>query len=509
MQMRWIPAGIVTGLAVLIGSQADAAIISVRPGADLQNALDSAQPGDEIVLTAGGRYVGQFRLPKKPFGSVITVRSSAVLPARRITPADAALLPSIASGVAAEAILADGASNWRLDGLKFESNSGGEGTIIALQEASNVTMDRLLIVAAAEGQKRAITGNGKQITLTRSYIANCWRTGQDSQAFAAWDGAGPYTIRDNYLEAASENVLFGGADSAAADRIPADILVEGNHFSKQMSWKGTPKVVKNLFELKAARRAIIRNNLFERNWTDGQSGTAILFTVRNQDGRSPWTVVEDILFERNVVRDTEGVFAISGYDDEYPSGRTTRITVRGNLAVASGNFLLAGGEVGTLTIDHNTVDQQGTFAVLFKGDVKTAGSSSRRAGRFAVETLTITNNLANHGLYGVFGEEAGIGTPGLTGLTGSFFWTNNVLAGSAAREYEYPALTWKPASSEHRSQFNADYSLRPGSSYRKAATDGQDLGWSGGPAVTPTVDRSRTSTPCAGARSRTGCVPDR
>ena len=148
--------------------------------------------------------------------------------------------------------------------------------------------------------------------------------------------------------------------------------------------------------------------------------------------------VEDILFERNVVRDTEGVFAISGYDDEYPSGRTTRITVRRNLAVASGNFLLAGGEVGTLTIDHNTVDQQGTFAVLFKGDIRTAGSSSRRAGRFAVETLTITNNLANHGLYGVFGEEAGIGTPGLTGLTGSYLWTNNVLAGSAAREYRVP-----------------------------------------------------------------------
>ena len=265
----------------LIGSQANAAIISVRPGADLQSALDAAQPGDEIVLTPGGRYVGQFRLPRKPFGSVITIRSSAVLPARRITPADAALLPSIASGIAAEAMLAEGVSNWRLDGLKFESNSGGEGTIIALHDASNVTMDRLLIVAGVEGQKRAITGNGRQITLSRSYIANCWRTGQDSQAFAAWDGAGPYTISDNYLEAASENVLFGGADTTAPDRIPADILVEGNHFSKQASWKGTPKVVKNLFELKAARRATVRNNLFERNWTDGQSGTAILFTVRN------------------------------------------------------------------------------------------------------------------------------------------------------------------------------------------------------------------------------------
>jgi hypothetical protein len=508
MQMRWIPAGIVTALSVLIGSQADAAIISVRPGADLQSALDSAQPGDEIVLTAGGRYVGQFRLPRKPFGSVITIRSSAVLPARRITPADAALLPSIASGVAAEALLGEGASNWRLDGLKFESNSGGEGTIIALQDASNVTMDRLLIVAGEAGQKRAITGNGKQITLTRSYIANCWRTGQDSQAFAAWDGSGPYTISDNYLEAASENVLFGGADSAAADRIPADILVEGNHFSKQLSWKGTPKVVKNLFELKAARRATIRNNLFERNWTDGQSGTAILFTVRNQDGRSPWTVVEDVLFERNVIQDTEGVFAISGYDDENASGRATRITLRRNLAVASGNFLLVGGEVGTLTIDHNTVDQQGTFAVLFKGDVWTAGSS-RRSGRFAVESLTITNNLANHGLYGVFGEEAGIGTPALAGLTRSYVWMNNVLAGSAAREYEYPAVTWTPATSEHQLQFNADYSLRTESRYRKAATDGQDLGWSGGPAGTSISNRTRTTIPCTGPRSRTRCGPGR
>jgi hypothetical protein len=126
-----------------------------------------------------------------------------------------------------------------------------------------------------------------------------------------------------------------------------------------------------------------------------------------------------------------------------------------------------------------------------------------------VETLTVTNNLANHGLYGVFGEGAGIGTAGLIGVTGAYRWTNNVLAGSAAREYEYPAMTWKPAASEHRLQFNADYSLREGSSYRKAATDGQDLGWSGGPAATSTSNRTRTSSPCTGPRSRTRCGPGR
>ena len=110
-------------------------------------------------------------------------------------------------------------------------------------------------------------------------------------------------------------MLFGGADSASPDRIPFDITVTGNHFSKQVSWRGQPKNVKNLFELKSARRVVVRQNLFEHNWTDGQSGVAILFTPRNENGRAPWSVVQDVLFENNIIRDTEGVFSVTGHDD--------------------------------------------------------------------------------------------------------------------------------------------------------------------------------------------------
>ena len=53
-----------------------------------------------------------------------------------------------------------------------------------------------------QGQKRAIRATAPRSRLTRSHIANIWRSGQDSQAFCAWDGAGPYTLTDNYLEAA-------------------------------------------------------------------------------------------------------------------------------------------------------------------------------------------------------------------------------------------------------------------------------------------------------------------
>jgi hypothetical protein len=177
-----------------------------------------------------------------------------------------------------------GAANWKLDGIKLESVSNGQGEVIVLQNSTNIYLDRILIVAGVNGQKRGIRGNGQQITLTRSYIANIWRSGQDSQTFCAWDGAGPFTITDNYLEAASENVMFGGADSQSPDRVPSDILVQGNYFTKRLEWKGAGVAVKNLFELKSAKRATIRGNLFERNWTDAQTGFGINFKVQNQDG---------------------------------------------------------------------------------------------------------------------------------------------------------------------------------------------------------------------------------
>ena len=142
------------------------------------------------------------------------------------------------------------------------------------------------------------------------------------------------------------------------------------------------QAVKNLFELKSAKRATIRRNVFERNWTDAQSGTAIVFTVRNDEGGAPWSVVEDVLFEHNIVRDTEGVFNVLGYDSYQPSGRLTRITIRHNLAIGSGFFLQAGGEVGVLTIDHNTVDQGRNFMTLYTGSVWLAGASGARDASF-------------------------------------------------------------------------------------------------------------------------------
>ena len=264
-----------------------------------------------------------------------------------------------------------------------------------LQDSTNITLDRLLIVAGDNGQKRAIRGNGQHIVLRRSHIANIWREGQDSQTFCAWDGAGPYTIVDNYLEAASENIMFGGANSASPERVPADILVEGNHLTKRPEWQGANKGVKNLFELKQARRAVIRNNLMERVWPEAQTGYAILVTVRNDDGGAPWAVVQDVLFEGNVIREAYAGVNVLGYDIGNPSGQTTRVTFRDNVFILSGPFLLIGGEVGVVTFDHNTVRQGDRSQLSTRGKYGRLGKGRAPHGS-QPKSLTITNTLAHH-----------------------------------------------------------------------------------------------------------------
>src|SRR4051812_3537388 len=475
-----------SSILVMIGTclaaDAVAATTTVPAGADLQLALNAARPGDVLVLQAGARDIGPFKLPPNPAGQTITIRSSALLPERRIGPQDVALLPTLAAVVASPIVDGVGAANWRLDGIALESVIDGTGEVILLQDSTNIYLDRLLIVAGVNGQKRGIRGNGQNITLTRSYIANIARASQDSQAFCAWDGAGPYTLTNNYLEAASENVMIGGADSQSPDRIPSDILVEGNSFSKRLEWKGAGLVVKNLFELKVGRRITIRGNVFERDWTDAQTGYGILMKVVDQGGTAPWSVLEDVLFGQNVVRDVENGFNILGNDYAAPSGRATRITIKNNLLVTSGTAFQLGGEIGDLVIDHNTVDQGYTLMSLYKGTIWSAGAAATRPGTFAIEHLTYTNNLARHNTYGVKGQGTAVGTPSLTAFTVSYAWTNNALAGGAG--FPYPSITWVPTVTAYAPCFDSNYHLVSGCPYISAATDGKDVGVDWTPSTT-------------------------
>jgi len=289
--------------------------IAVPAGGEFQAAINQAQPGDIITLKAGATYTGNFTLPAKSGSGWIVIRSSAPdgslpPPGTRITPAFAGALPKIVtpnSGAALEAL--SGAHHYRFIGLEFALAAGvpqvfslvtlGAKETSLAQLPHDLVFDRVYIHGSPSATlRRGITLNSASTAVIDSHISDCHEEGADSQAIGGWNGAGPFKIVNNYLEGAGENFMLGGADPAIPNLVPSDIEFRRNHCFKPLTWRigdpsyaGRPWGIKNLFELKNAQRALIDGNIFENNWTMAQNGFAILFTVRNQDGKSPWSVV--------------------------------------------------------------------------------------------------------------------------------------------------------------------------------------------------------------------------
>jgi hypothetical protein len=77
----------ITGLLLFCGVAAETAhavTIRVPAGADLQAAINAAQPGDTLILDAGATYLGPITLPFKGVGTgtdsdYITIQSSALV----------------------------------------------------------------------------------------------------------------------------------------------------------------------------------------------------------------------------------------------------------------------------------------------------------------------------------------------------------------------------------------------------------------------------------------------
>jgi hypothetical protein len=484
----------VFALTVVASGGRDARSVTVPAGGNLQNALNHARPGDTILLQRGATYVGNFVLPARGEGGrAITVRTigDAGLPleGERMTPDRAAPLAKLRSPNDSPALAtAPGAHGWRLSLLEFQANRDGAGDIIALGDGSaaqhtlrhvpsGLTLDRLYIHGDPDrGQKRGIALNAGNTTIAGCHVSDIKAIEQDSQAIAGWNGPGPYIIENNYLEAAGENIMFGGADPAVPALTPSHIVVRNNVLSKRLAWKapGAPKwQVKNLFELKNARAVLVEGNVMERSWQQAQSGYAVLFTVRNQDGACSWCQVEDVQFRGNLVRDAGGGIVILGTDPIHRSRQTNNIVVRDNVFDRIDRDVWGGdGFVVLLTdaprdviIDHNTIVQGASGGLVKIAHGVTAG-------------LSLTGNIASHGDDGIVGRNHRAGNDSIrTYLPGAVI-AGNVIAGGDASAY--PAGNLFPSLDELRRQFADfaahDYRLVPRSPWLKGAGDGRPLG---------------------------------
>lgn len=478
--------------------------ITVNAGGNLQNALNTASgaTNDRIILEAGATFTGPFDVPNKTGGRVTLTSSSVLsgtLPNRRLTATDDAVLATIAAANNANWVMqsATNASNWNFDGLRFIPVGGtnNNGVIDFIGETcANNTFSRLLFEGSLGVQKRFLRADGVHILIKWLFIDDLHKPGVDGQGISCVKGAGPFTIYDCWINGGSECILFGGGGTSSAAHNPQDIVVEHCDLSQPLGRYPTTHLAKNLFELKNSLRVKFRyNNLFDIPLSD-QANTAIMITPTNQDADSPWVRVYDVEISHNRLWNVGRFLTLTGHGytgNGYTEGtkhlfttmQTDLIRVRHNLVeTVTDRFIQAAGEVGSLTVEHNTHledTQADSIAIYLPNDaqaLRTGGASSLQT--YSVQTLTLKDNF----IQGTITSPVGHGITGndRDDIVQTFIHSNNVfgLADPGLWSTQYPSETRESLATYNANFDNTtDYPLDSGSPHNDAASDGTDIGW--------------------------------
>ena len=517
--------------------------ISVAAGGDLQGALNSASCGDTVQLQPGATFSGQFILPAVSCDDqhwiiVRTAVADSSLPPEgtRMTPcfAGVASLPGRPSfsctapqrvlatltyaGTGNGPILfAQGANHYRLLGLEVTRVVGGSSvtSLISVQQqgaADHIVLDRLYIHGTAKDETRrgVQLDGGTNVAVQDSYISDfhCATNGSctDSQAVGGGNGSlpmGPYKIVNNFLEAAGENIIFGGG---AATQTPADIEIRRNHFFKPLSWmQGSPTfsgmvaIVKNHLELKNAQRVLVDSNIMENAWGGfSQKGFSILLTPKNQNdngtGVCPDCQVTDVTIRYATISHVAAGFQIA------------------NVLSPAGAAPLQGQRYSIHDVIVDDIDGQTYVGPGVLAQISTIAQpllqqvSIQHVTAFPANTLLsvggpntvkmpgfiFANNIVTSGTYPIWSTGA-FGSQGcayydrpLTTMNTCFaayvFGHNAIVNAPSA----FPAAIWPtdnlflPSSALQFANFSngngGDYHLLPGSPAKGAASDGTDMG---------------------------------
>ena len=357
-----------------LAARVEALAGGVEPGT-LQAALTGAPAGTTVYLRPGRQYVGAVRVPD---GIRLTSSGPATTRAERgelvVTGSQSIVL----------------GSNTRLDHIVTSGNATEhvscgviDGQTTREQQPVNVLIDHNIIDGAAGG-RRGIGLHCRQGIVEDNEVINFALVGQDTQAIFGSNGEGPFVIRRNLLEAAGENIMFGGDDPRIPLLVPADILIEDNTLEKDLAWRAWPTqpTVKNLIELKNAIRVTMRRNRARYSW-GSQGGYAVMLTVQSQNGRNPATAVADVLIEHNEFLHLGGGVNLIGWPQvncatpgsETCVGQQTRgITIRNNRFLiqratygGQGWCLQLGREPREVTYDLTTCETDGNQILYMEG----------------------------------------------------------------------------------------------------------------------------------------------
>jgi hypothetical protein len=412
--------------------------IHVSAGDDLQAAINAAKPGDQILLAPGARFVGSFVLPARgDMPAFITIRTDAdglPGPGVRTGPEHSGTLAVLQSGTNSPALrTAAGAHHWRVENVEFRANKGGYGDIIALGQGGReqsrrddvpyaIVIDRVYVHGdPLTGQKRGIALNSAATEILNSYVADIKAVGQDSQAIAGWNGPGPFVLANNYLEAAGENVMFGGGDPAIEGLVPQDITIRRNHITRPTSWRdpivavpadvaataGSPAAPAPEAAASAPTtepQARSYRVVAERAVSSGQRAFSAATDPIRVDAAGDatvalrWTAVPGASGYRVYRRDAAGeqwwpaaeaAFTDAGTPGKpgAPPKNATRWSVKNLLELKNARNV----EIDGNTIEYNWAAAQDGYAILFKPVNQDGG-----APWVTIENVRFTNNVVRH-----------------------------------------------------------------------------------------------------------------
>ena len=276
---------------------------------------------------------------------------------------------------------------------------------------------------------------------------------------------------EQLLEGAGEKVLFGGGDPTLPGLVPSDIEIRGNHLAKPLAWRGSSWTIKNLFELKNARRLLIEGNVFEYSWGAAQDGAAIVLKSANEDNRAV------VRHGGRHLRPQHRAPQRLGDPDRRPrphrpTGQTARLLIRDNLLHdidgmrwgGDGRIFTLLEDIVDLTIDHNTADGAGNALITADGELPAAG-------------FVFSNNIGPRNEFGIKGGGSGEGLSTLHDYFPGYVFEANAIVGAPATSY--PPRNFFPPTMDavgFVDRTRSDYRLAASSPFQNAGTDGRPLG---------------------------------
>jgi hypothetical protein len=510
----------------------DAASCTAGELAEVQAALSNAYRGDTISLEAGRIWEGTLWVTARPGSSgYLTIQSSAVasLPdGVRVTPGHAPLMPRIqlppsAAGGAWEGIVIDSSTPpveyVRFIGLEIAGNPAVTGAqrasldLVRLDQNTATSIDQLpnhieflrcyLHGAIAGEVRNAFLANARDFVLRDSYLSEIKMVGIETHGVSSYNSPGPFTVENNYIEAAGIGMLWGGGSgggSITTEMNPSNGVIRYNYVTRPLKWfsasadfTGAEPIHKNLLEWKQGSNWLVEYNLLTNSYKgaqNNQSGAAVAVNMRLPFPDATWAVTEDIIFRRNMVRGAAGTWSSLGKDDLYGyTGTVRRIAITDNLFTDIGKQWFSSNSAAGLYFgrviygqEDFAVERNTTYYLHQNDDDQGVGISYE--GSYPIVNFTFRDNLTPRGQYGF--KMSGYGSDGASltaGTTGTLVVTNNTFPGASTflcttcSDNMYPArASWDANIAGWVSPSTGDYSLGAESPYLTAGSTGGPLG---------------------------------